>query len=99
MFCYGNSFVKRALPDDELLRMATEAGLKGISYPTVVDAMKAAKENCLPKDIVFVGGSNQIRTSYRVFFLRIYLTHIRHPIVSRPSTPSAGSHLPSGAGL
>lgn len=59
-YYFTKANVKRALPEDELLRMATKAGLKGTSYPTVVDAMKAAKKNCLPKDMIFVGGSNFI---------------------------------------
>ena len=42
------------------MKMASEAGLKGTSYPTVVDAVRAAKENCPPKDFIFVGGSSFI---------------------------------------
>ena len=52
--------MKRAMPEDELMKMALEAGLKGTSYPTVVDAVRAAKENCPPKDFIFVGGSSFI---------------------------------------
>ncbi|MCS2964059.1 hypothetical protein NXV12_26115 [Bacteroides thetaiotaomicron] len=36
--------MKRAMPEDELMKMASEAGLKGTSYPTVVDAVRAAKK-------------------------------------------------------
>ena len=39
---------------------AEEAGLTGTAYPTVVDAVQAAKKNCLPKDLIFVGGSSFI---------------------------------------
>ena len=39
---------------------AEEAGLKGTTYPTVVEAVQAAKKNCPPKDLIFVGGSSFI---------------------------------------
>ena len=59
-YYFTKASVKRALPEDELMKMASEAGLKGPSYPTVADAVRAAKENCPPKDFIFVGGSNFI---------------------------------------
>ena len=59
-YYFTKASVKRALPEDELMKMASEAGLKGTSYPTVADAVRAAKENCPPKDFIFVGGSNFI---------------------------------------
>lgn len=59
-YYFTKASVKRALPEDELLRQAEEVGLKGTAYPTVVDAMRAAKANCLPKDLIFVGGSTFI---------------------------------------
>ena len=59
-YYFTKASVKRAMPEDELMKMASEAGLKGTSYPTVVDAVRAAKENCPPKDFIFVGGSSFI---------------------------------------
>jgi dihydrofolate synthase/folylpolyglutamate synthase len=59
-YYFTKASVKRAMPEDELMKMALEAGLKGTSYPTVVDAVRAAKENCPPKDFIFVGGSSFI---------------------------------------
>ncbi len=59
-YYFTKASVKRALPENELMKMATEAGLKGSSYPTVVDAVRAAKENCPPEDFIFVGGSSFI---------------------------------------
>lgn len=56
-YYFTKASVQRALPEDELLRQAEAAGLKGISYPTVVEAVQAAKEKCLPTDLIFVGGS------------------------------------------
>lgn len=59
-YYFTKASVKRALPEDELMSMATKAGLKGSSYPTVEEAVRAAKKNCLPKDMIFVGGSSFI---------------------------------------
>ena len=39
---------------------AQKAGLKGNAYPTVVEAVQAAKKDCPPKDFIFVGGSSFI---------------------------------------
>ena len=51
-YYFTKASVKRAMPEDELMKMASAAGLKGTSYPTVVDAVRAAKENCPPKDFI-----------------------------------------------
>lgn len=59
-YYFTKASVQRALPEDELMNLATQAGLKGSSYPTVVEAVRAAKENCPPEDLIFVGGSNFI---------------------------------------
>lgn len=59
-YYFTKASVKRALPEDELMSMATKAGLKGNSYPNVEEAVRAAKKNCLPKDTIFVGGSSFI---------------------------------------
>ena len=59
-YYFTKASVKRALPENELLALAEEAGLKGTTYPTVVEAVQAAKKNCSPKDLIFVGGSSFI---------------------------------------
>lgn len=59
-YYFTKASVKRALPEDELLKLAEKYDLKGNSYPTVPDAVRAAKANCPPKDFIFVGGSNFI---------------------------------------
>lgn len=59
-YYFTKASVKRALPENELMELAKKAGLKGTSYPTVVDAVQAAKKNCPPKDLIFVGGSSFI---------------------------------------
>ena len=59
-YYFTKASVKRALPEDELLQKAQKMGLQGTSYPTVTDAVRAAKEKCLPEDCIFVGGSSFI---------------------------------------
>lgn len=43
IYYFTKASVKRALPENELLKQAEEAGLTGTAYPTVVDAVQAAK--------------------------------------------------------
>jgi len=59
-YYFTKASVKRALPENELLALAKKAGLKGTTYPTVVEAVQAAKKNCPQKDLIFVGGSSFI---------------------------------------
>ena len=54
-FCQAQ--IPRALPVDELMKLADEAGLSGEAFATVAGAVNAAKNNARQKDIVFVGGS------------------------------------------
>lgn len=48
-YYFTKASVKRALPENELMELAEQAGLKGTAYPTVVDAVQAAKKNCPQK--------------------------------------------------
>ena len=59
-YYFTKASVKRTLPKNELIAIAHTAGLKGTTYPTVVEAVQAAKKNCPPKDLIFVGGSSFI---------------------------------------
>ena len=59
-YYFTKASVKRALPENELQELAQKAGLKGNAYPTVVEAVQAAKKGCPPKDFIFVGGSSFI---------------------------------------
>ncbi len=59
-YYFTKASVKRALPENELLALAEKAGLKGTTYPTVVEAVQAAQKNCPPQDLIFVGGSSFI---------------------------------------
>ena len=59
-YYFTKASVKRALPEQELYALATEAGLQGACYPDVPSAVTAAKQKSLPEDFIFVGGSNFI---------------------------------------
>ncbi len=59
-YYFTKASVKRALNEQELQCVAAECGLQGDTYPDVVSAVKAAQKNCLPEEVIFVGGSNFI---------------------------------------
>lgn len=59
-YYFTQASVARALPAEEVARIASEHGLQGTIYPTVEDAMAAAKENAREDDFIFVGGSTFI---------------------------------------
>lgn len=59
-YYFTKASVKRALPEEELSRLAAEAGLQGTCYPDVLSAVRAAQEKSLPEDFIFVGGSSFI---------------------------------------
>ncbi|HEY0670165.1 MAG TPA: folylpolyglutamate synthase/dihydrofolate synthase family protein [Sphingobacteriaceae bacterium] len=54
-FCHPA--IERAKPAEELMNEAKLHGLHGKSYPSVKEALKAAKRHASSKDLVFVGGS------------------------------------------
>jgi dihydrofolate synthase/folylpolyglutamate synthase len=54
-FCEAQ--IPRALPVQELWEEAQFAGLKGAAYPTVEDAVLAAKAFAREDEVIFVGGS------------------------------------------
>jgi len=54
-FCKAN--IPRGLDAVELHTKAIEAGLQGRSYASVKNALRAAKRNAAPDDLIFVGGS------------------------------------------
>ncbi|HEV3411898.1 MAG TPA: folylpolyglutamate synthase/dihydrofolate synthase family protein [Puia sp.] len=50
--------IPRAMPEADLAKAAAAAaGLKGLSYPTVAEALQAAKTRARPKDLIVVCGS------------------------------------------
>lgn len=60
VYYFTRASVPRALPQDQLEALATQAGLKGKSYPTVKEAVTAAQKESRPEDLIFVGGSTFI---------------------------------------
>jgi len=54
-FC--QAAIPRALAVDELTQKAAVVGLKGKSYSSVAEAIKAAKENAAADEVIFIGGS------------------------------------------
>ncbi|MEJ8755369.1 folylpolyglutamate synthase/dihydrofolate synthase family protein [Pontibacter sp. H259] len=54
-FCQAS--IPRALPVGELKQKADKVGLKGTSYTSVVEAIKAARQNAAPDEVIFIGGS------------------------------------------
>ena len=52
-----NAAIPRALPADELLQMAQTEGLNATSYPTVADAMNAARAALGSEDALLITGS------------------------------------------
>lgn len=59
-YYFTRASVPRALPQDQLEALATRAGLKGRSFPTVKEAVTAAQKESRPEDLIFVGGSTFI---------------------------------------
>lgn len=59
-YYFTKASVKRAMPEKEFQKIAGEFGLRGESYPAVIDAVRAAQEKSLPEDMIFVGGSSFI---------------------------------------
>lgn len=54
-FCEAN--IPRALPKEELTKLAKQEHLKGETYNSVADALAAAKSLSKTSDLIFVGGS------------------------------------------
>ncbi len=57
LYYFTKASIPRALHENELALLAERFGLKGTTYPTVMEALNAAKKECRPNDLVFVGGS------------------------------------------
>lgn len=49
---------ERAMDENEMYRLGLAAGLQGQCYPTVAQALAAAKKNAVPNELIFIGGSN-----------------------------------------
>ena len=60
IYYFTKASVSRALNENEVKRLASEAGLEGNTYPSVKDAFEAAQASAHPDDFIFVGGSTFI---------------------------------------
>ncbi len=60
VYYFTRAGVKRALPEEELQRIAEAEGLCGRTFPSVTEAVTTALRESLPEDLVFVGGSNYV---------------------------------------
>lgn len=56
-YYFTKASIPRALEEAELAKLANAYGLHGNTYPTVAQALEAAKKNYRPNDLIFVGGS------------------------------------------
>ncbi len=59
-YYFTKATVQRALPETELAQLAATKGLQGTTYPSVVEAVQAAQQKCLPEEVLFAGGSSFI---------------------------------------
>ena len=57
VYYFTQASIKRAMPSDELQKKGSTFGLTGKSYPTVHQALDAAKNDSEKDDFIFVGGS------------------------------------------
>ena len=56
-YYFTRAQIPRAMPEQELAIQAGAAGLKGLPYPTVAEALAAAKNHARTRDLVVVCGS------------------------------------------
>jgi len=54
-FCKAN--IVRAMNEEDLKQKASKHQLKGKIFPSVMEALKCAKDKADPKDLIYVGGS------------------------------------------
>lgn len=60
IYYFTKADIPRAMDERQLQTLAGKKGLMGYSYPSVAEAVAAAKEWALPDDFIFIGGSNFI---------------------------------------
>lgn len=59
-YYFTRASIHRALDEKTLFGMGQERGLQGESYPTVAEALTAAKNNADAEDLIYVGGSTYV---------------------------------------
>lgn len=58
IYYFTKASVPRSMNERSLQELAVKKGLTGYSYPTVKEAIRAAKDWATPSDFIFIGGSN-----------------------------------------
>lgn len=56
-YYFTKADIPRSINEKILSEMASEFGLKGMSYNSSIEALLDAKKNALPDDVIFIGGS------------------------------------------
>lgn len=69
-YYFTQASVQRAMPATNLRKQGVKAGLQGQEYPTVEEAVQAAKTAASPEDLIFVGGSTFIVADLLNFFFK-----------------------------
>ncbi len=59
-YYFTRASVARALPEAELMEAAARHGLQGTAYPSVAEALQAARQQATENDFIYVGGSTFI---------------------------------------
>lgn len=57
IYYFSKASIPRGLDVHELTSKATDAGLQGTSYPTLQEALEAAKKQAHQQDLILIGGS------------------------------------------
>ncbi len=71
VYYFTQASIPRALPAEELAATAAQHGLKGNTYPSVADAVQAARTDAGTDDLLFIGGSTFIVADYFAFTHRL----------------------------
>ena len=64
IYYFTKASTHRAIPETEIQRIGEALGLRGTSYPTVIEGVRAALRESSPDDFVFVGGSTYVVSEY-----------------------------------
>lgn len=57
VYYFTRASIPRAMDEKELARIGRDAGLQGETYPSIPEALAAAKHNAAKDDMIFIGGS------------------------------------------
>lgn len=57
VYYFTKASIPRALDENQLKKMATYFKLQGLCYPSVKEALDAARKNAVAEDLIFIGGS------------------------------------------